>query len=112
MVSDSSFNREEVLSDIDKAITALAQSLGIRAPVDEEKSGALNEITLEGGLVAAILQTAKGKRLLSRSFELLPPDYRYEYSSLMSLVANNDGFVFQVGTPSRDSCAYSSSESE
>jgi hypothetical protein len=74
VVAENALNRDEVATDIRKAITGLAQSLGIRASDDEQASH--GEITLEGGLVAAILQTAKGKRLLSRSFEILPPDYR------------------------------------
>ncbi len=78
MVGDKSFEREEVLADIKKALAALAQSLGIRSPnLMNESVEFKSEISLEGGLVAAILQTSKGKRLLSRSFDLLHPDYRY-----------------------------------
>lgn len=69
----------EIIKEIDTAINILAQSLGIRvhaAPSSETESSR-GEISLEGGLVAAILQTAKGKRLLSRSLQLLPPDHRW-----------------------------------
>eukprot|EP01035_Chromulina_nebulosa_P017710 gene17710-23302_t len=66
-------NKDEVLTDIQRALVVLAQSLGIKNPSLTDSSN----ITLEGGLVAAILQTSKGKRLLSRSIQLLPPNHRW-----------------------------------
>lgn len=102
VVVANNLSRDEIIREIDKAISILAQSLGIRvithlphqssASADasdgqhdpEESLTATaavapphHEISLEGGLVAAILQTAKGKRLLSRSFQLLSPDHRW-----------------------------------
>lgn len=78
--ADNSFSRDEIVQDIDRALSILAQSLGIRNKMGINKiiHGIDNSnITLDGGLVAALLQTSKGKRLLSRSFELLPPNYRW-----------------------------------
>jgi len=71
--SNSTINKDEVLTDIQRALVVLAQSLGIKNPSLTDSSN----IMLEGGLVAAILQTSKGKRLLSRSIQLLPPNHRW-----------------------------------
>ena len=60
------------MADMDKAIKLLSSSVGIK-PATEGSS----EIILEGGLVAAILQTAKGKKLMSRTIELLQPEKRW-----------------------------------
>ena len=72
--------RGEILQQIDRAVSLLSQSVGIR-PAHEgllrtQGPGSQPEISLEGGLVAAILQTAKGKKLMSRSINLLIPEQR------------------------------------
>ena len=72
--------RDEILQQIDRAVSLLSQSVGIR-PAHEgllrpQGPGSQPEIALEGGLVAAILQTAKGKKLMSRSINLLIPEQR------------------------------------
>jgi len=58
--------REELTKHMDKAIKLLSTSMGVKPNLS--KSG---EVVLEGGLVAAILQTTKGKKLMCRSIELL-----------------------------------------
>jgi len=71
MVASNPIARAEIYTETDKAVALLSQSLGIRSTVNS------SEISLEGGLVAAILQTAKGKKLMSRSLALLPPEQRW-----------------------------------
>lgn len=77
---------DEIRGQIDRAVAALSQSVGIRVPALAADAAvaslrgppvAAGEISLEGGLVAAILQTAKGKKLMSRSINLLPPEHRW-----------------------------------
>jgi len=68
----------EVRAQIDRAVAGLSQAVGIRMPAMGGGGGPpAGEIALEGGLVAAILQTAKGKKLMSRSINLLPPEQRW-----------------------------------
>ena len=76
----------EVRAQIDRAVAGLSQAVGIRLPAVGGMDGLRGlggagppsgEIALEGGLVAAILQTAKGKKLMSRSINLLPPEQRW-----------------------------------
>jgi hypothetical protein len=74
MVANNPIARAEIYTETDKAVALLSQSLGIRTTVGQPNS---SEISLEGGLVAAILQTAKGKKLMSRSLALLPPEQRW-----------------------------------
>jgi hypothetical protein len=77
---------DEIRAQIDRAVAALSQAVGIRLPALAADAAvaslrgppvASGEISLEGGLVAAILQTAKGKKLMSRSINLLPPEQRW-----------------------------------
>lgn len=73
----------EIMFEVERAISLLSQSVGIRAAVAGPPAIAggsapsSQEVTLEGGLVAAILQTAKGKKLMSRAIKLLVPDHRW-----------------------------------
>ena len=85
MVLQDPYARDQILLQIDSAVSLLSQSVGIRATPDGVHrgsgglgtgTGAGSEIALEGGLVAAILQTAKGKKLISRSINLLFPEHR------------------------------------
>lgn len=79
LIANNPHARDEILIQIDRAVSLLSQSVGIR-PTPEgllrASSGPGSEIALEGGLVAAILQTAKGKKLMSRSINLLIPEQR------------------------------------
>ena len=79
LIAEDPAARNEILLQIDRAVSLLSQSVGIR-PAPEGllrgSSGSGSEISLEGGLVAAILQTAKGKKLMSRSINLLVPEQR------------------------------------
>ena len=70
--------RHEVLLEVDESVQLLAQSLGIRSL----QLNALDpiggvELAIDGPLIAALLQTTKGKKLIIRSFSLLPPDKRW-----------------------------------
>ena len=81
LIANNPLARDEILQQIDRAVSLLSQSVGIR-PAPEglsnrgQNPGFGPEILLEGGLVAAILQTAKGKKLMSRSINLLIPEQR------------------------------------
>ena len=85
LIANDHYASSEILQQIDRAVSLLSQSVGIRpAPEGSLRTGAGglgagggSEIALEGGLVAAILQTAKGKKLMSRSINLLIPEQRY-----------------------------------
>ena len=72
MILNDPVVRDELMGDMDKAIKLLSTSVGIKP-----SSQSSTEIVLEGGLVAAILQTSKGKKLMSRTFELLEPEKRW-----------------------------------
>jgi len=64
--------REEVLGEVDNAVNLLAQSLGIRG------LGLTSaDLAIDGALAAALLQSVKGKRLIARSFPLLPPEKKW-----------------------------------
>ncbi len=73
----------EIMFEVERAISLLSQSVGIRAAVAGPPAIAggnapsSQEVTLEGGLVAAILQTSKGKKLMSRAIKLLVPEHRW-----------------------------------
>lgn len=85
LIANDHYASSEILQQIDRAVSLLSQSVGIRpAPEGSLRTGpgglgagGGSEIALEGGLVAAILQTAKGKKLMSRSINLLIPEQRY-----------------------------------
>ncbi len=64
--------REELMKDMDRAIKLLSTSVGVNYNLSGYK-----EVLLEGGLVAAILQTTKGKKLMCRSIELLDDEQRW-----------------------------------
>ena len=63
---------EEILREIDAAVALLSQAIGIRTT----QIAGRYDFTLDGGHVAAILQTPKGKQLMSRSMKLLAPEHR------------------------------------
>lgn len=86
LLANDPYAKEEILLQINRAVSLLSQSVGIRpAPEGSIRGtggpGLGSEITLEGGLVAAILQTAKGKKLMSRSINLLIPEQRWATSN-------------------------------
>jgi hypothetical protein len=71
----------EICREIDSAISLLSQSLGIRTAASPAAApGAMPteaDIALDGGHVGAILQTAIGRKLMTRSLKLLSPPHRY-----------------------------------
>jgi hypothetical protein len=79
------YARSEILYDMDRALNLLSQSVGIRLPttgtLTTSQGGAMQgpepDVQLEGGLVATLMQSAKGRKLLSRSMNLLPPNQRW-----------------------------------
>ena len=85
MIAANEQIRAEILTDMHSAIKLLSQSVGIKASRELETENGLGGlgpghvpvVALEGGLVAAILQTAKGKKLMSRSIKLLEPEKRF-----------------------------------
>ena len=54
-------NAVEIQKEIEAAVTLLSQSVGIRI-----NPAQVADFTLDGGHVSALLQTPKGKRLMSR----------------------------------------------
>lgn len=67
----------EIDAEIKDALITLTQALGLRSHLIETEEGEMKEdIVLDGALVASILQTAKGKKLLSRSLGLLSPEQK------------------------------------
>ena len=83
------FARGEILAEVDRAVTNLSSALGIKlrpealvvgATIGESKTEASDdskEVQLEANIVAVIMQSAKGKKLLSRSINLLAPEHRW-----------------------------------
>jgi len=78
MIAANDQIRAEILTDMHSAIKLLSQSVGIKpaSARDQDQGLGAPVVALEGGLVAAILQTAKGKKLMSRSIKLLEPEKR------------------------------------
>lgn len=76
--------QREVIFEIDKAVGLLSHALGIRPSpaaalslgIGADGLGLGGEVTLDGAIVAAIMHTSKGKKLMSRSLGLLPPPHR------------------------------------
>lgn len=82
VIASNHLLRAEVVLHIQKALICLSQSLGIRGGQIESGLGFVETasaegFSLDGALVAALLQTVKGKRLVSRSLNLLPPEQRW-----------------------------------
>lgn len=83
------------MAEVDRAVANLAKALGIKinftgSATDGSGSGATigegtndpiddnnAEVKLEASVVAVIMQSAKGKKLLSRSINLLAPEHRW-----------------------------------
>lgn len=82
MVLENPQARIELEADMSKAIKLLSTSIGIKPYTDGYQVNR-DEVLLEGGLVAAIMQTAKGKKLMSRSIELLDPEKRWALIPVM-----------------------------
>ncbi len=82
LIWDNLEARQEVLIERDEAISLLSRALGIlnlsgiNIGTGNNNNGGSNELALDGGLAAALLQTAKGKKLMIRGFLLLPPEKR------------------------------------
>lgn len=79
----------EICREIDSAIALLSQSLGIRSstsptPSTHPGSTTDSEIALDGGHVGAILQTAIGRKLMTRSLKLLSPPHRFAHTCFTS----------------------------
>jgi hypothetical protein len=80
-VTSNANDYEEITNEMHGALQTLSQSLGLRViskTVEEDGiSREVDEITIESNLVGAILQTSKGKRLLSRCLVLLSPEQKW-----------------------------------
>jgi hypothetical protein len=70
MIAADPYVRAEILNEAKQALDLLTRSVGIKS---KSTNG---DIMIDGGLVAALLQTAKGKKLISRTFRLLESDQR------------------------------------
>lgn len=73
---------QEVRTEMDSAIALLSQSLGIRMHHSLSASPSPHQshnetFSLDGRHIAAILQTAMGKKLLARGLKLLPMHHRW-----------------------------------
>lgn len=87
MVASNPIIREEILQEARDAMALLSKCLGIKISepalpiargLGDTSVQAFQPATLllDGSLVAAILQTAKGKKLMNRALALLPQDQR------------------------------------
>ena len=88
MVASNPAVREEILQEARAAMTLLSKCLGVKVTepavpiargLDTSTPQTICQpatLILDGSLVAAVLQTAKGKRLMNRALALLSPDHR------------------------------------
>lgn len=78
LIASNPAAHSEICREIDSAVQLLSQSLGIRSPpcVPGMPMPTEAEIALDGGHVGAILQTAIGRKLMTRSLKLLSPPHR------------------------------------
>ena len=80
-VTANAADYEEISNDLHGALQTLSQSLGLRVSSKTvEENGVkseVEEIFIDSNLVAAILQTSKGKRLVSRCLTMLLPEQKW-----------------------------------
>jgi hypothetical protein len=79
--------RADILNEVSSALSLLSRSVGILPPhitataapgaAVDSLAPASSEVVLEGGLVAALLQTIKGKKLITRSMRHLTTTQRW-----------------------------------
>ena len=87
MIASNPEARADILNEVSSALSLLSRSVGILPQVapsgmeglEELAAGGsgTGEVVLEGGLVAALLQTIKGKKLISRSMRHLTATQRW-----------------------------------
>jgi hypothetical protein len=80
-IQNDVYARSEILYEMDRAVANLAGALGLMIPnIDYSTTSAdmtTKEVSLDGDIVAVIMQSAKGKKLLSRSMNVLTPEHRW-----------------------------------
>lgn len=72
-VASNAVARAEIVYELGEAQQVLSRCVGIKVTPGETG----DNVMLEGGLVAALLQTVKGKKLLARAFPVLGLDQRF-----------------------------------
>lgn len=84
MIAADPYIRAEILNEAKQSLELLTRSVGIKgynttshAHTYSNGDSTHDDVIIDGGLVAALLQTAKGKKLISRTFRLLEPEQRY-----------------------------------
>jgi hypothetical protein len=75
LVGASPLIRDEILLEAARCQTILSKSVGVR--LSDQAATPSSGLQIDGGLVAALLQTSKGKKLMTRSLSLLPAEQRY-----------------------------------
>lgn len=89
LVVGSNLIRDEILLETSRCQVLLSKSVGVKIS-DHLATSLSSSITnsavtpssssnlqIDGGLVAALLQTTKGKKLVTRSLPILPSEQRY-----------------------------------
>jgi hypothetical protein len=76
LVSASPLIRDEILLENSRCQSLLSKSVGVKVTEHTATPAPTGALQIDGGLVAALLQTAKGKKLMARSLALLPADQR------------------------------------
>lgn len=79
LVASNPMVRNEILANAQKSLALLSKCLGIKVhkPSSEIDPNSLPVIILDGALVAALLQTVKGKKLIARGLPIIPADERW-----------------------------------
>lgn len=88
MVVGSSLIRDEILLETSRCQVLLSKSVGVKisdhfttstptsTPTTIATPSSSSNLQIDGGLVAALLQTTKGKKLVTRSLPILPAEQR------------------------------------
>lgn len=75
LVVGSSLIRDEILLETSRCQVLLSKSVGVKIS-DHFTTPTSSGLQIDGGLVAALLQTTKGKKLIKRSLPILPAEQR------------------------------------
>jgi hypothetical protein len=95
MIAANPHTRADIMMEVETAVSLLSQAIGIKPsssnmgpPTDIHGD---NAVEIDAGLIAAILQSSKGKKLMSRSLKLLVPQHRWALvPAILSKVLQND----------------------
>lgn len=75
--------RNEIATEARTSLLLLYSCIGIKLTLDDIIPGQPVPFEVDWGLVAALLQTSKGKKLIGRSFRLLENEHRWTLLPVM-----------------------------